>query len=78
MLSNFNHTLITYLSTIVEIKICFQINKGSCRAIKSTIVEIKICFQISLFVSLLFSSTIVEIKICFQIDLIFFNTLDLQ
>ena len=46
MLSNENLFLSTLKSTIVEIKICFQISDSALYSYKSTIVEIKICFQI--------------------------------
>ena len=60
--------LFIILSTIVEIKICFQIKYMERIPDTSTIVEIKICFQISCKSVIYPTSTIVEIKICFQID----------
>ena len=67
MLSNIIIDTYLILSTIVEIKICFQIVQvGKCLH-QSTIVEIKICFQIWIYTIMYDTSTIVEIKICFQI-----------
>ena len=46
MLSNRSNYGKEIISTIVEIKICFQISDSALYSYKSTIVEIKICFQI--------------------------------
>ena len=67
MLSNIPKLPSISLSTIVEIKIYFQIYSTLYYGIISTIVEIKICFQIYYLYERVIRSTIVEIKICFQI-----------